>query len=107
MERDQSNLVFVGLKGTVFGLDRDTGQKVWTTPLKGSDLVNLMLEGDRLFATARGEVFCLDPRDGSILWNNGMPGYGWGFVAMATTGMSANAASFIERRRQSQQAATT
>ena len=33
-----SDLVFIGIKGSVVALDRGTGRQVWATHLKGSDL---------------------------------------------------------------------
>jgi outer membrane protein assembly factor BamB len=75
--------VFIGIKGTALALERTTGREVWRTTLKGSDFVNLVLDGDELFATARGEVFCLDPATGRILWNNPLKGLGWGLATVA------------------------
>jgi outer membrane protein assembly factor BamB len=96
-------LLFVGVKGTVLALDRATGEEVWRTPLKGSDFVNLQLDGGDLLASARGEVFCLDPATGAVRWNNPLRGLGWGLVSFA--GAPAIGPAEVERRRQ--QAATT
>jgi outer membrane protein assembly factor BamB len=93
-------LVYAAIKGTVFGLDRATGAEVWRTPLKGSDFVNLVLDGDDLFATARGEIFCLDPDSGRIRWNNPMTGYGGGLMTIATSDGNPIAAVAEHRRRQ-------
>ena len=38
-----SDLVFIGIKGSVVALDRATGQQVWATHLKGSDFVNVVV----------------------------------------------------------------
>ena len=46
-------LIYLGIKGSVLALDRRTGSEVWRTPLKGADFVNVVLDGDALFATAR------------------------------------------------------
>jgi len=92
MAGDNSALVHIGMKGTVFALDRRTGQTVWKQKLKGSDFVNLLLDGEDLFATTRGEVFCLDAYSGAIRWNNTMPGSGFGLAAIATPSGSSTAA---------------
>ena len=79
-----SELLFVGIKGSVVALNRATGEQVWTTPLKGSDFVNVMVDGGQVFATCYGEVFCLDPFSGQGLWHNRLKGFGTGLAALAT-----------------------
>ena len=49
----RSNVIFVGIKGAVAAIDRDTGETMWTTSLKGSEFVNVSLEGGDLFAASR------------------------------------------------------
>jgi hypothetical protein len=49
---------------------RSTGAEVWRTDLKGSDFVNVALQDGDLYATAKGELFCLDPATGTIRWRN-------------------------------------
>ena len=46
-----TGLVYVGIRGSVLALDRDTGTIVWTTRLKGGDFVNLWRDGPDLLAT--------------------------------------------------------
>ncbi|MGE5322196.1 MAG: hypothetical protein ACM3SW_05015 [Actinomycetota bacterium] len=36
--------VFIGIRGSVFCLHRDTGATLWSTQLKGSEFVNLMVD---------------------------------------------------------------
>ena len=98
-------LVFLGVKGTAVALDRDSGQEVWRTGLKGSDFVNLVLDGGDLFATARGEVYCLDPASGRVRWKNPLRGMGWGLVTIGTPGTSSQAAPAQYRLEQEQAAA--
>lgn len=76
-------LVFVGIRGTAIALNRASGDIVWETNLKGSEFVNLVLEGENLYATTRGELFCLDAVTGEIRWSNGLRGYGWGLASIA------------------------
>ena len=78
-----TSLIYIGIKGTVLAVDRRTGAEQWRTPLKGSDFVNVVLDGDALFATARGELFCLDPTTGQVRWNNPLTGLGWGLLTIA------------------------
>jgi outer membrane protein assembly factor BamB len=83
-----TNLVFIGIKGTVLALDRATGRTVWESPLKGGTFVNLVLDQGDLIATTKGEVFCLDPANGRIRWNNPLRGFGWGLATVGTGGAS-------------------
>ena len=56
-----SELMFIGIAGSIVALNRATGAQVWTTQLKGRDFVNVVLHEGRLLATTYGEVFCLEP----------------------------------------------
>jgi outer membrane protein assembly factor BamB len=80
----QSSLVFIGIAGTVLALNRSTGQEVWRAELKGSDFVNIALQDGDLYATAKGELFCLDPTTGNIRWQNPLKRLGRGLVTIAT-----------------------
>ena len=98
-----ASLMYIGIKGTVLAVDRRTGAEQWRTHLKGSDFVNVVLDADALFATARGELFCLDPATGQIRWNNPLTGMGWGLVTTAGDSIVPMAQVHIAR----QQAAAT
>jgi len=95
--------IFIGIKGQVVALDRTTGQEIWSTRIKGSSFVNLVLDGDQLLAAANGELFCLDPTTGTIRWTNKLPGYGLGLMSIATanapSGSIVNSASEIEAQQ--------
>ena len=100
----QSSVVFVGIKGAVLAVDRDSGHTQWTTNLKGSDFVTVILQDDCLFAASRGRLYRLDPGSGHILWSNDLPGLGWGIVSIAGAAQ-APAAGEADRRRRAQEAA--
>jgi outer membrane protein assembly factor BamB len=82
----QTSLIFIGIAGTVVALDRSTGHEVWRSDLKGSDFTNVVLQDGNLYATTKGELFCLDPASGSIRWQNPLKGLGRGLVTIATAG---------------------
>jgi hypothetical protein len=42
-----SDLIFVGIKGSVVALNRATGQQVWVARLKGGDFVKWSLRRDK------------------------------------------------------------
>jgi outer membrane protein assembly factor BamB len=102
-----SDLVFVGIKGSVVALNRATGEQVWATRLKGYDFVNVVLDGEDLFATTAGEIFCLDPLARDALWHNPLKGFGTGLATMATaTGAGSESTALLaEKQRQNQAAA--
>ena len=101
-------LVYIAVKGTALALERTTGAEIWRCELKGSDFVNLHFDGEDLFATTKGEIFCLDPATGRVKWNNGLKGLGYGLVTIATRGgdRADNTPAMAEHRRRQQQAAS-
>jgi outer membrane protein assembly factor BamB len=105
----EDGLLYIGVRGTVLALDRRTGGEVWRAPLKGSDFVNLVKEGDQLLAATRGEIFCLDARTGALIWSNGLRGMGYGIVSIAGAPQppaAALTAQMDEERRRSSSSAS-
>jgi len=96
------DLVFIGIKGSVVALNRATGQQVWTTRLKGSDFVNVVLQDGAILASCYGEIFCLDPLTGKTFWHNSLKGFGTGLATIATD----NATVLAAKRRRDEEAAT-
>jgi outer membrane protein assembly factor BamB len=84
MARDAQTLVFVGILEYVVAVDSQTGAEIWRTELKGSDFVSVLWDGEMLLAANAGEVFRLDPRDGTVRWHNKMKGLGRGVVSLAS-----------------------
>jgi outer membrane protein assembly factor BamB len=78
-----SDLVFIGIKGSVVALDLATGRQVWATHLKGYDFVNVVLQDGAVLATCYGEIFCLDPLTGNTRWHNPLKGFGLGLATIA------------------------
>lgn len=77
-------LVFVGLRGYVIALHRDTGEIVWDCSELNSGPITLLLDGDRLIASTNGYLYCLDPLSGRVLWNNPLKGYGTGIAHLVS-----------------------
>ncbi len=104
-----SDLVFVGIRGSVVALNRHTGEQVWATRLKGWDFVNVVLEGNRILASSYGEIFCLDALTGKGRWHNPLKGYGRGLAAIVTSEnpASGNSAALAAKQREDEQAATS
>ena len=86
MPRDLRTLIFVGIKDSVVAVDARTGDEVWRAKLKSmSSFVTVLWDGEFLVASANGEVFGLDWRDGTITWHNKMKGLGLGIVSLASS----------------------
>ena len=99
------DLLFVGIKGSVVALRRDSGVQVWSTKVGGT-FVNVILDNEKLLAASSGEIFCLDALSGRQLWHNPLRGYGLGLVTMAATGLPASSTPVLgEKMRQQQQQA--
>jgi outer membrane protein assembly factor BamB len=108
----RANLVYVGIKSIAIALDHAAGNIVWETHLKGCGSVHLILDGDNLYATTQGEVFCLDPENGSGRWSNPLKGHGLGLASIAVRSANAETLAAIanlmaeeERRRAEQSSA--
>ncbi|MBI5387710.1 MAG: PQQ-binding-like beta-propeller repeat protein [Verrucomicrobia bacterium] len=103
-----SKVIFVGIKGTVLALDAASGEQVWSRHLKGGEFVNVLLDGDHLYASTHGEVFCLDPRTGQCRWHNKLPGMGWGLVSIATeNGFNTAFLALMEEKRRREAASAS
>jgi outer membrane protein assembly factor BamB len=102
-----SELVFIGIKGSVLALNRTTGEQVWATHLKGSDFVNVVLDNGQILATCQGEVFCLEPLTGEGVWQNPLKGFGTGLATIATEDSVRHTLTSVlaEKRRRDQEAA--
>jgi len=87
----KSDLVFLGIRGSVVALDKNSGVRVWEVKLKGSSFVTLLVEGNRILAGAQGEIFCLDATTGKTLWHDALKGYGLGLMSLATINGSSDA----------------
>ena len=77
--------LFIGMKGHVTCLNKETGKSIWTTKLKSfTSITNIHFDGSFLFACANGYLFCLNPGDGSIRWTNPLNGFGKGPCIIAS-----------------------
>ena len=102
-----SELVFVGIKGSVIALNRATDEQVWDRHLKGSGFVNVVLDAGRVLATTSGELFCLEPTTGQVMWHNPLKGFGLGLATIATESAPRGdvSAAMAEKKRQDEEAA--
>ncbi|MEI7947469.1 MAG: PQQ-binding-like beta-propeller repeat protein [bacterium] len=101
----QEDMLFVGIKGRVLALDRNSGATLWETKVKGGafgdSFVNLFFDRGSVFAATQGVLFCLDATTGRIQWENPLKGCGYGIATLASVaGASGNAASIAYKRDQ-------
>jgi outer membrane protein assembly factor BamB len=95
-----TDLLFVGIKGSVLAIRKYDGAIAWSTKLRrGSSFVPILQEGDRLYAASGGEVTCLNGASGRVLWNNRLPGYGMGYAAIAGAGLPISAVALEDAAR--------
>lgn len=99
--------LFVGIKGHVICLDKETGRSIWTTKLRtSSNVTNVHLEGNYLFAATKGHLYCLNIADGSEKWTNPLNGFGSGPCIIATESQTSSAIAADAESRQSAAAAS-
>jgi len=97
------DMIVVGIGGYAVAIDRATGSEIWRTKLRGSDFVNVAVDGRDVFASTRGRLYCLDATTGTIRWENELKGLGYGLVGIA--GAGAVTAAEARRREQAAHAA--
>jgi outer membrane protein assembly factor BamB len=102
-----SDLLFIGIKGSVVALNRATGERVWATHLKGADFVSVVVHEGTVLASCCGEVFCLDSGTGNARWHDPLKGFGRGLASIAIEGCtgSGTAAALVAKRRAEEAAA--
>jgi outer membrane protein assembly factor BamB len=76
--------IYLGIKGQVLCLEKDTGREIWRTPVRRGVLVNVVVDGDFVLVYSNGHLFSLDSESGRILWENKLPGLGHGYAIIAT-----------------------
>jgi hypothetical protein len=97
--------LYLGIKGHVVCIEKDSGRELWRTPVKSSQLTNVLADDDGVFAYSGGHLFCLSPTDGRIRWKSELPGLGFGYCILATEGHHSSAAATSQMGAQTAQTA--
>ena len=100
-----SNVVYLGVKGSVVAIDKRTGRELWRTHLNGSSLTTLMVDEDVILAYTRGHLYGINPESGRQIWHNKLPGLGHGFAALAMRGAAGQDVSSQAQQAQAAAAA--
>lgn len=85
--------LFLGISGCVVCLDKKTGQELWKTKLKRSEITNVYYESDFIYAYSGGHLFCLNASAGEIQWENQLNGLGYGSCIIASEHQSSTVIS--------------
>ncbi len=63
--------------------------------------MGVVLDGDKILAATKGEIFCLDAATGRVLWHNELRGLGFGLLTLATANSPSGAiVNLAEKKRQ-------
>ncbi len=74
------DLLFVGFNGRVVALEQRSGELVWERkcPKPSGQMMALLVQGERIYASSAGYTYCLDALNGEQLWFNTLKGNGHG-----------------------------
>ena len=103
-----SDILVLGVKGTLTAFDKNTGTRLWTTRLKSSlssDFVSVLADDTKVYAHTGGEIFCVDLFTGDGLWSDQLPGLGYGIASLALPGVGASALPPAQEQQRQQEAA--
>ena len=90
------DLLIVGFNGRVVALEQRSGELVWEwkCPKPASEMVAVLVQGDRIYASSGGYTYCIDALNGEQLWDNPLKGLGTGVPCLATA-ESGSSGSFL------------
>ena len=102
--------LYVGTNRFVAAIEPRTGEELWRTKLSGGGLgspVTILIKDKHLYVGHYGRVHCLDRRDGSVRWSNGLSKMGFHAVLLAMEGAqgSGDAGLVVDDQRRRGQAA--
>ena len=81
---EHKNLVYLGMKAYVVCINVLTGEEVWRSKVKRSQIISVIVEEKIVIAHSGGHLFGLDRNSGQLLWKNTLPGLGYGYCFLAT-----------------------
>ncbi len=96
----RKNALYILCNGRVAAIDKANGNIIWEIKLKeyakGSysyAVGQINMENDKLYIGISGVLFCLNAKDGSLVWVNELKGWGYSYVSMGNAGEEAQAAA--------------
>jgi outer membrane protein assembly factor BamB len=94
MTHTSSDVLVVGTRGYLLAYEKSSGKPLWKYQFKksfwarGSGYVVILVDGNNLFASCYGEIYCFDLLKGSLRWKDDLKGKGFGVVSFAVLGAS-------------------
>jgi len=86
--------LFLGIKGHVVCLDKNTGEEIWRLKLRVDwGKPTIVIFSDDLYVYLSGKFLCLCPESGSVKWVNNLKGLGSGSCIIAVESNSAGGSS--------------
>jgi len=76
--------IYLGISKYVVCIDRRNGGEYWRTEIKRGDPIAVVVCGDMVIACASGRLTGLSKTDGVMVWQNDLPGLGYGRCIIAT-----------------------
>lgn len=76
--------LFLGIKNHVVCISKKTGEELWKTKIKSSSIANVYYEDKHIYAYSGGHLYCLQAKDGVIVWENPLKGFGYGHCIIAS-----------------------
>ena len=104
------DVLFVGANRRVRAIEQKSGRVIWEVKfggIFGDQFVHVFLDRENLFACNKGTLYCLDPSDGKIRWENSL--YDWGYYPTFASvgGSTGNLAAIVANMRAQQAAAAS
>src|SRR5207253_10288557 len=101
------DVLLLGLKRSVLAVSKENGRILWATKLPAAmqEFVTVACDGQRVFAYSGGHLSALDLATGQLLWDNGLPGYGYGLGTICFPGNSSGPEIAAAAEHQAQAAA--
>lgn len=102
------DLLFVGFNGRVVALEQRSGELVWQwkCPKPGGQMVAMLVQGHRIYASSGGYTYCLDALNGEQLWDNPLKGLGTGVPCLATAESSSSGSFLLHAQAMAEQQAS-
>ncbi len=70
---EENRLYFSGLNGSIYAIDANSGQSIWKAPFDAGVALTPTKVGNTIVVpTSADPVYVLDPKDGKVLWVNGL-----------------------------------
>ena len=91
------DVLYLGVKGSVVGIEKGSGREVWRVHLKGGGFVTVAVDEDVVFAHTGGNLFCVDKKRGEVLWHNPLRGLGYGLAMIGIEGDNGSNATMAQQ----------